>query len=75
MIKVSATHFRKYLFEYLDKVASGEIVVIQRNSQEVARLIPIEQLNWRDKMKITLELLVSPEELMQPLDDMWQEYV
>lgn len=75
MIKVSATHFRKYLFEYLDKVASGEIVVIQRNSQEVARLIPIEQLNWRDKMKITPELLVSPEELMQPLDDMWQEYV
>jgi len=75
MIKVSATDFRKHLFEYLDKAAGGEIIVIQRNSQEVARLIPVEQTNWRDNMKIVPELLVSPEELMQPMDDIWEEYV
>ncbi len=75
MIKVSATKLRKYLFDYLDKAATGEIVVIQRNNQEVARLVPAKQINWRDKMKTTLELLVSPEDLMQPLDDIWEDYV
>jgi prevent-host-death family protein len=74
MIKVSATDFRKHLFEYLDKAASGEIIIIQRNSQEVARLIPVDQTNWRDNMKITPELLVSPEEFMQPIDDIWEGY-
>jgi len=74
MIKVSATNFRKHLFDYLDKVAAGEIVIIQRNSQEVARLIPVERTNWRDNMKMVPELLVSPEELLKPLDDIWEEY-
>ncbi|MFQ5401109.1 MAG: type II toxin-antitoxin system Phd/YefM family antitoxin [Anaerolineae bacterium] len=75
MIKVSATKLRKYLFDYLDKAAAGETVVIQRNNQEVARLIPAEPVNWRDKMKMTPELLISPEELMNPLDDIWEGYV
>ncbi|MFQ5613761.1 MAG: type II toxin-antitoxin system Phd/YefM family antitoxin [Anaerolineae bacterium] len=75
MIKVSATKLRKNLFDYLDKAAAGEIIVIQRNNQEVARLIPAKQTNWRDKMKMTPELLVSPEDLMKPLDDIWEDYM
>ena len=51
MIKVSATKLRNKLFDYLDKAAEGETVVIQRNNQEVARLVPIGQINWRDKIK------------------------
>ncbi|MCP4417633.1 MAG: type II toxin-antitoxin system prevent-host-death family antitoxin [Chloroflexi bacterium] len=74
MIKVSATKLRKYLFDYLDKATAGEIIMIQRNNREVARLVPITQTNWRDQMKITPQLLVSPEELMKPLDDVWQDY-
>ncbi|MBL1129798.1 MAG: type II toxin-antitoxin system Phd/YefM family antitoxin [Chloroflexi bacterium] len=75
MTKVSATNFRKHLFDYLDRVAGGEIIVIQRNNQEVARLIPVVQSDWRENMKITPELLVSPEEFIKPLDDIWEEYV
>jgi len=75
VIKVSATKLRKYLFDYLDKVSAGEIIMIQRNNQEVARLVPAKQMNWRDKMKATPELLVLPEELIKPLADVWEEYV
>ncbi|MFQ5604605.1 MAG: type II toxin-antitoxin system Phd/YefM family antitoxin [bacterium] len=38
MIKVSATKLRKHLFDYLDRAAAGETIVIQRNNEEVARL-------------------------------------
>ncbi len=76
MIKVSATKLRNKLFDYLDKTAEGETVVIQRNNQEVARLVPIVgQTNWRDKMKIKPKLLTSPEELMKPIKDIWESYV
>ncbi|MBW2339497.1 MAG: type II toxin-antitoxin system Phd/YefM family antitoxin, partial [Deltaproteobacteria bacterium] len=37
MITISATKLRNNLFDYLDKVAEGETVVIQRNNHEVAR--------------------------------------
>ena len=72
MIKVSATKLRNKLFDYLDKVAEGETVVIQRNKQEVARLVPIGQINWRDKMNIKPKLLTLPEEFMKPIKDIWE---
>lgn len=75
MLTVSATNLRKDLFNYLDKVASGEVIVIQRNSQEVARLVPTGKGNWRDKMTAKVRLLVSAEELIQPLEDVWEAYV
>ncbi|HFQ93068.1 MAG TPA: type II toxin-antitoxin system prevent-host-death family antitoxin [Anaerolineae bacterium] len=75
MVKVSATKLRNNLFEYLDKAAAGEIIVIQRNNQEVARLIPTKQTNWRDKMHITPELLVPPDEFIKPIEDIWENYV
>ncbi|MCB0087559.1 MAG: type II toxin-antitoxin system prevent-host-death family antitoxin [Caldilineaceae bacterium] len=40
MVTVSATNLRKHLFEYLDKAAAGETIVIQRHNQEVARIVP-----------------------------------
>ena len=55
MLKVSATKLRNNLFDYLDKAAKGETIVIQRNNQEVARLVPTEQANWREKMTIIPE--------------------
>ncbi|MAT98072.1 MAG: hypothetical protein CL608_13080 [Anaerolineaceae bacterium] len=75
MITVSATKFRKHLFEYLDKAAAGETIIIQRNNKNVACLVPEAKANWRDSMKQTLETNVTPEELMQPLADIWEEYV
>jgi hypothetical protein len=31
-------------------------------------------LNWRDKMSIKPKLLVSPDELLEPVDEIWEEY-
>lgn len=74
MITVSVTKFRKHLFEYLDKAAAGETIIIQRNNQNVAYLVPETAANWRDNMKQTLKTNVTPEELMQPVSDVWEEY-
>ena len=69
MIKVSFTKLRNNLFEYLNKVAQGETIVILRNKHEVARLVSIPQADWRDNMKVQLKVLVSPEDLIKPLED------
>ena len=75
MITVSATQLRRNLFTYLDRAAAGERVLIQRNNEKVAHLVPIIKTDWRDNMKIMTELLVSSEELMEPLNDVWESYV
>ena len=75
MTRVSATKLRNNLFEYLNRAAAGETVVIERNNQEVARLVPTQRLNWRDKMKIKPKFLVPPEDLIEPVEDIWEEYV
>jgi prevent-host-death family protein len=75
MIKVSATKLRNNLFEYLNKVAQGETIVIQRNKQEVARLVSVPKTDWRDNMKVQPKVLVSPEDLIKPLEDIWEDYI
>ena len=75
MIKISATKLRNNLFDYLDKVAGGETVVIQRNNVEVARLLPLQKSNWRNNMTIKPKILVSPDELIKPMEDIWEDYV
>ena len=75
MIIVSATKLRNNLFDYLDKVAEGETVVIQRNNHEVARLLPLQKPNWRNNMSISPKILVSPDELIKPIEDIWEDYV
>ncbi len=75
MIRVTATKLRNNLFEYLDKASSGETIVIQRNNRDVARIIPTNEMNWREKMSIMPEIRVSPEELIKPIEDIWEGYV
>jgi prevent-host-death family protein len=74
MIRISATKLRTHLFDYLDKAAAGEIIIIHRNNREVARLTATQSGDWRKKMKLIPQLLVTPEELIKPLDDVWAEY-
>ena len=69
MIKVSATKLRNKFFEYLDKVTQGETIVIQRNNQDIARLVSLPKADWRVKMKVQPKILVSPEDLIKPLED------
>lgn len=75
MIKVTATKLRKDLFHYLDQALAGEIIVIQRNNKEVARLVAMPQQDWREKMKTQLRFLVPAEEIIQPIEDIWEDYI
>ncbi len=75
MLKVSATKLRTHLFEYLDKVVDGETIIIERNKQEIARIAATRLRDWREGMTIKPQILVSPEELIKPLDDLWEEYL
>ena len=73
MLKTSATNLRNNLFDYLEKVLNGEIIVIYRNKKEVAKLIPPNISNWRDQVKTKVKIRVSPEKLIEPFEDIWAE--
>ena len=75
MIKITATKLRNNLFEYLDRASEGETIVIQRNNKEVARLVPTRRRSWRERMTIKPTIKVKPEELIEPLEDIWKDYV
>lgn len=75
MVTVSATKLRSNLFEYLDRLAAGEVIIIQRNNEEVGRIIPTQKSTWREKMTVRSELLVEPDELIKPLEDVWEGYL
>lgn len=75
MVTVSATKLRSNLFEYLDRLAAGEVIIIQRNNEEVGRIIPTPKSNWREKMTVRSELLVDPDEFIKPIDDIWEGYL
>ena len=73
MLRVTATTFRKNLFEYLDHVSAGETVIILRNDAEVARLTGTSIQPWRGHMP-KMTVLVDEAQLMEPLDDLWEAY-
>jgi prevent-host-death family protein len=75
MIVVSATKLRSNLFEYLAKVSKGETITIQRNGKEVARVVPPQKEDWRDKMRKKVKLLVPPDEVFAPMEDVWEDYL
>ena len=75
MIVVSATKLRSNLFEYLAKVSKGETITIQRNGKEVARVVPPQKEDWRDKMRKKVKLLVPPDEAFAPMEDVWENYL
>jgi hypothetical protein len=46
-----------------------------RNNKAIARLVPTEQADWRNKMTHKPELLVAPEELIKPMTDIRKVHV
>ena len=77
MTTITATTLRQNLFEYLDRVAAGETIVIRRNDKEVARLISTtpKKRNWRDGLKEKVTILVDEDELIAPMEDVWEGYL
>ena len=74
MLKISATKLRNNLFKYLKKASGGETIIIQKNKKDVARIGPIHKINWRDKISIKPKILVSEEEFIKPIEDIWMDY-
>jgi len=72
MLVVSATKLRNNLFEYLDKISQGEPIVIQRNNEDVAHMVSTHKVNWRGEMTETPRITTTPEEFIQPIDDLWE---
>ena len=75
MITISATKLRNSLFDCLDRVEAGETIVIQRNNREVARLVSAGQADWRKRMSIRPKIISPPDEIIKPMEDVWEEYI
>jgi len=68
MITISATEFQSHFSEYLNRVARGETLQIEK----IAQVIPSQ--SWRNNMTIQPQLQVPPEQLIEPLEEkLWEE--
>jgi antitoxin (DNA-binding transcriptional repressor) of toxin-antitoxin stability system len=74
MMVVSANELQADLSRYLDEIIKGEQIIIQKNEKDVALLSPVSKGDWRDKMTVRPKLLVSPEEIVEPMTDVWEGY-
>lgn len=75
MITVSATKFRSNLFAYLEKAAEGETIIIQRNHRDIAKLTAPSIPDWRNRMQRKPRLLVPVAEFIEPMQDVWEDYI
>jgi prevent-host-death family protein len=75
MIEVTATKLRNNLFDFLAKVSQGETIAIRRNGKNVALVVPTQKEDWRDKMRSKIKMLVSPDIVFKPLEDVWQSTI
>ena len=75
MIIVSVNELEGHLSKYLDEIVKGEKVLIQKNQMDIALLSPVSKRDWRDKMTVRPKVLVSPEKIVEPITDIWEEYV
>ncbi len=74
MIHITATSLRGNLFSILKKVESGEQVVVIHNKKPVACFEPIKKEDWREKVQKS-KLCVSPDEIMKPVEDIWEGFI
>jgi prevent-host-death family protein len=67
--EITATQFKARCLRLLDEVAeSGEALVVTKRGRPVARVEPSAP---RPDLRGSVKLLVSPEELVKPLDVEW----
>ena len=65
MLNITATDLRGGIFAILKKVESSENVVITHNKKS----------DWRKQCTKKLKLLVSMDELIKPVEDIWEDYI
>jgi prevent-host-death family protein len=73
MRTVPAARFKAQCLKLLDDVAkTGETIVVTKRGKPVARLTPIEEPR---SLKGSVVYLVSDEELIAPIDEVWNAEV
>jgi len=72
MHAVNVTALRAGLFEVLDQVKHGEVVVVKCRGKAVAKIVPAEATNWRDGVTVQTRLLVPADQAFAPMDDLWK---
>ena len=75
MLTVTASKLRNNIFKYLGKVAQGETFTIILNKKETAMLVPVKRGDWRDSLHQEIKLNCSPDKLLTPMDDVWEDYI
>ena len=75
MLNITVTNLRGNIFEILKKVQAGEQVIITHNKKKVAYIKPVKKLDWRKQSTEKIKLLVSPDELIKPVEDVWDDYL
>lgn len=75
MIVISVNELQADLSRYLDEISKGKQIIIQKHQKDIALLSPISRTDWREKMTVRPKLLVSPEEIIEPMTDVWEGYV
>ena len=73
MHAVNVSTLRSELFQVLDEVSNGEIVIIKRHGQIVAKLVPAKATNWREGVQVRTRLGDEPDKAFAPVDDIWVE--
>jgi hypothetical protein len=70
MFKILITKLRHRLSDHPDKMAAVEKIVIQHNKRNDAQLVPFQPENWRERMTIVPQVLVSVEEFIRPIEEL-----
>lgn len=67
--EIAAGKFKAQCLALLDRVAAtGEEIVVTKRGKPVARVVPVEE---PPSLRGSIRILVSEEELLEPLDD-WE---
>lgn len=72
MMVISVNELQADLSMYLDEIGKGKQIIIQKNKKDIALLSPVPKADWRDKMTVRPKLLVPPEEIVEPMIDLWE---
>jgi prevent-host-death family protein len=75
MQKIPITTLRNNIFKYLDQVVDQkQPIALTKNKKVVAYITPQKPKNWRKAIKTRVTLLVDPEKIIEPMDDIWEQY-
>jgi prevent-host-death family protein len=73
MRSIAAARFKAQCLKLLDEVAeTGETIVVTKRGKPVAKVEPIEE---PPSLKGSVTFLVSDEELIAPIDEVWNAEV